>query len=594
MNIFFGRRGSKDGSSLKPPDHCEISRDDLSILAREFRKNVKEASLNEPKLAYQEFTRKTKEANPTTVASLNFSRCGLNDGHVQCLLRALAQGPCISSINLSDNEISNISADIILKLLTGQMDNLIKKATVDERMHESFLGEVVLSDSVTPIADDKLFEITARTECIRWINARSNIRRMYHVIKCPSLISEEEFRKMWSSVIRNPAKSDLNIDEEWIHAALERAEYSSNKLTYKEAEHAILGACQAKGLLPKLEPWQAEEIEEEHAEADNATNVDIANDDTFEASPAEATHTDERNEVVAQIYAFYKEHNPAKLSELPNLLAKYQGRETVMLQNLHKKYLKGGQGNTNGNQESKNDDDNDGFAPSSATAASAFNEFATEGGQGGTDDAFTAFDFDDSGPQGAHPGDRSGPEVKQAKGTLKPHSVEKREEFHSSMIRDDTNASAKYDTQHFVHASHDAINKAQEAHLRQETTASRNLLTGTAAKVYKQQHGGGHSAGKMESEYEKSKIDHTRDPTPLLSSGHSPKKPVKSGSKGTSEQKEGESPPGGLPLTEESEAYHQQQQLRLELQQQQAVEFERSQSGNNRSVPSLLLCIYYY
>ena len=121
------------------------------VLSQEDVKRIKEVwteycaadGLQIPKKCITELDKRTKDSTKDGggKAKFNFSAAGLDDMYVKYLLRVLALSPCTNKLDLSSNNISNKIAEVVLKLLRGQL-NLVKTVDIDQRLEASFLTEV--------------------------------------------------------------------------------------------------------------------------------------------------------------------------------------------------------------------------------------------------------------------------------------------------------------------------------------------------------------------------------------------------------------------------------------------------------------------
>jgi len=190
-------------------------------------------------------------------AKFNFARAGLDDVHIKYLLRVLALSPCTNKIDLSGNAISNKVAEVVLKLLKGQL-NLIKMVDVDQRLDACFLTEVKLLPSSLSIKDDTNKEIMKLTSTLKWGNAEAHIRKLYLQEGGPEAIAEKFLRRMWELVI-GPFDS---VGKTEVASAIARAENQRDHfLNYREMEDLLLRALVHNSqILPALSDRQLEEI----------------------------------------------------------------------------------------------------------------------------------------------------------------------------------------------------------------------------------------------------------------------------------------------------------------------------------------------
>ena len=181
LAILFGtnKRRSATGRSVDLPDSRVISGEDLKALEADFLQRCNSSGLSDPDV-HSEFVKRISAAEKTgeTRAKLNLQRRGLGDGHVLELIHTLGKKPLIAKLDLSYNDISNKSASFVVRLLKLQMQ-LVKQVHVDERLNASFLGEVILKGSAGSIANENLFELTARCDCLKYVNTRTSIRQVY-------------------------------------------------------------------------------------------------------------------------------------------------------------------------------------------------------------------------------------------------------------------------------------------------------------------------------------------------------------------------------------------------------------------------------
>jgi hypothetical protein len=366
MSFLFGRRGSV----LTPQNECDrklIHKDDLAGLQERWVAAAAKTSPTAPalpKAALQEMAKRIADARPLGKAKLNLSSCKLTDPISVALVQALAEIPLIAKIDLSgDNSLTTESVELLLKLLRGQC-KIVSTVHVDSRRDAAFLGEVQLPAQCAKsaggtVSDKKIFEVQARTECLKHVNTMSNIRRACAERKSDSAMSAAIFREVWIATVGT-------MDEEWIQATLKKVP-AGGVLPYTEAESAILEACVIKGHLPRLQEWQVVEItylsEEDFAAAEAEVKAAEAeyNRDRLEQdrqleeamraqagnrspSTEKATRRAEKKaekvrvRLIGEIRAFYEAHNPDRLQALPGLLEKYRGREESMLVDLHRKY----------------------------------------------------------------------------------------------------------------------------------------------------------------------------------------------------------------------------------------------------------------
>ena len=145
-----------------------------------------------PKKAIAELNKRIKGTKPNVggKAKFNFHNTGLDDKHVKYLLRVLALAPCTDKLDLSGNAISNKSAEVLVKLLKGQI-NLVKTVDVDARRDATFLSDVKLSGSSQPIRDETQAEILRLTNLLKWGNAEAHIRKLYWSIGAPEEITKK-------------------------------------------------------------------------------------------------------------------------------------------------------------------------------------------------------------------------------------------------------------------------------------------------------------------------------------------------------------------------------------------------------------------
>ena len=191
---LFGsdKRRSTTGKSIDLPDARLISREDLTALEADFLRRCHSSGLSEPDV-HSEFVKRISAAEKTgeTRAKLNLQRRALSDGHVLELINTLGKKPVLAKLDLSNNDISNKSASFMVKLLKGQMQ-LVKQVHVDERLQATFLGEVSLKGSAGSIANENLFELTARCDCLKYVNTRTSIRQVYVREGSPDMVEDAE------------------------------------------------------------------------------------------------------------------------------------------------------------------------------------------------------------------------------------------------------------------------------------------------------------------------------------------------------------------------------------------------------------------
>ena len=199
MSFGLFRRGSVSRSE---PDRKLLHKQDLEVLQKKFIVGCNGEHLQEPRAALKEFRKRITESGGSGTGAkskLNFSGCRLNNVHLKVLVESLAVTPLVAKLDLSNNlEISNDGIEILLKLLKGQT-RLIKKVDIDSRLSSAFLGEVVLGNNSSSIAEDYLFEVTARTQCLRHANTLSNIRRVYLDLGSPEFITLKKFTQLWDT-----------------------------------------------------------------------------------------------------------------------------------------------------------------------------------------------------------------------------------------------------------------------------------------------------------------------------------------------------------------------------------------------------------
>ena len=294
------------------PDRKVVHKGDLEALQRKFVEDCK-GVLPECKGVMKEFRKRIGEAGASadgsTKSKLNFTGCKLNNEYMKRITQSLAVTPVMAKLDLSSNsEISNEGIDILLRLLQGQT-KIVKQHDVDNRMSAVFLGEVNLSNISSSVSEDKLFEVIARTQCLRHANAISNIRSVYAGLKSPEFIHLKNFEKMWDVIIgtnsvgiymrrHNGVEKNYKNDHGWITHLLEegihsRARTNTNTgpcLSYKEAESALMEAAVIKGLLPELKTWQQGEIRP----SPSATNASAS------ASSGNSTNSSEQSEAAAE------------------------------------------------------------------------------------------------------------------------------------------------------------------------------------------------------------------------------------------------------------------------------------------------------
>ena len=194
---------------------------------------MSEAGIEEPNIR-REIDKRAGDANKNgrTRAKISLSKLGLTDTHVETLISVLRMAPSIAKLDLSHNDLGNASMLVILKLLRGQMQK-IKQVPVDKRLKANFLGEVLITKD-SSISQETLFELQSRCDCLKHVNARSNIRDF----TCPTAVQSSSTRL--SSVLcgRTAAQHGGDLDQGGSGEI-----FGQEGLSYAEAGHAITGAC---------------------------------------------------------------------------------------------------------------------------------------------------------------------------------------------------------------------------------------------------------------------------------------------------------------------------------------------------------------
>lgn len=221
-----------------------VSRYDLERIYDTWLELLQQDGIEEPLLALKEMR---KRINDGTKPKLNLKKCKLRDDQVIKLVEALAIKPAISKLDLSFNDLTDESIDVIIRLLKGQV-KLARLVPIDERLDVAFISEVLVDNSSMVVTLDKISEIKALTDCLKHVNLKSSIRKLYKRNGAPKFMNKYFVEDILTSTVGSQ-------DKDLVVAALSDPETSEVKATYEELESAILAHMVKKNLIPRLAKW---------------------------------------------------------------------------------------------------------------------------------------------------------------------------------------------------------------------------------------------------------------------------------------------------------------------------------------------------
>lgn len=225
--------------------------EDIERIEKSWTKCAKRDGLTIPKKALNELHKRIKQASTKDAkAKLDFSKCGLDDGLIMTLMEALATAPVISKIDLKGNNITNKSANFILRLLRGQV-TLIRTVPIDDRLSAAFLGEFSIDSK--EVSDDIYSEVHSISDILRHANAIAHIRKTYIDYGAPTVMNSMSITDLWTSIVGKPDKNTIN-------KAMNNRSSVEYVLNYDELERVILDALVLKGICPKIPGWAGEKI----------------------------------------------------------------------------------------------------------------------------------------------------------------------------------------------------------------------------------------------------------------------------------------------------------------------------------------------
>lgn len=130
----------------------------------------------------------------------------------------------------------------MVQLLKGQMQ-LARKFKVDDRLHASFLCEVLLYGSSKRISAQLSEEIADLCEALRLVNAQAHIRQIYINAHSPVVIHSHMLQELWCSVL---GKFDRDLLAQSFSAAHIPVK---TMLSYDEVESLLTQALVLRGVM---------------------------------------------------------------------------------------------------------------------------------------------------------------------------------------------------------------------------------------------------------------------------------------------------------------------------------------------------------
>lgn len=225
--------------------------EDIERIEKSWTNFAQRDGLKIPKKAINELKKRIKQAaTKDAKAKLDFVKCGLDDGLVMTLMEALATAPCISKIDLKGNQITNKSANFILRLLRGQL-TLIRTVPIDDRLSAAFLGEFTIDGK--EVSEEIKNEIQVISDILRQANAIAHIRKAYIDYGAPTVMNAMTVTELWTNIVGKPEKVDVK-------KAMDRRSSKEFVLNYSELESLLLDALVQKGICPKIPSWAGEKI----------------------------------------------------------------------------------------------------------------------------------------------------------------------------------------------------------------------------------------------------------------------------------------------------------------------------------------------
>ena len=196
-----------------------------------------------PTVALRELDRRIAEGG--NKSKLSFRKCRLSDAQAIKLIEALAMKPSISKLDLTGNDIGEATIAVLIRLLKGQL-KLLRSVPLDERLEVAFLGQVLLDTGRLSVSDNKLRLVVALTDCLKYVNVQSAIRRVWLSNGAPELMDQLFVESFWAAMFGGL------LDKEVVTMLLSR---SPAGVVYEELESAMLAFKVRKKMLPRLADW---------------------------------------------------------------------------------------------------------------------------------------------------------------------------------------------------------------------------------------------------------------------------------------------------------------------------------------------------
>ena len=153
--------------------------------------------------------------------------------------------PSISKLDLTGNDIGEATIAVLIRLLKGQL-KLLRSVPLDERLEVAFLGQVLLDAGRLSVSDNKLRLVVALTDCLKYVNVQSAIRRVWLSNGAPELMDQLFVESFWAAMFGGL------LDKEVVTMLLSR---SPAGVVYEELESAMLAFKVRKKMLPRLADW---------------------------------------------------------------------------------------------------------------------------------------------------------------------------------------------------------------------------------------------------------------------------------------------------------------------------------------------------
>lgn len=242
---------------IRPPqmDHfCRyLNESKFSSILSAWKTSLESISPSEtiPISAQLELEKRRERAikNGNEKAKLSFDSGILGNESIISLIQALAKEPCISYLDLKDNEIKSGTILVILRLLQGQIrlaENLPRK----KRLKLNFLSELFINRSNIEEHQSQLIdELLSK---LRIENAKNYIYEIFSELNLDDEhpINLNTLEKVWNNIFDNFDEEDLEV------ALIEMGFVKKDdlELTYNEFESTMLRAFVNEGASLNIPP----------------------------------------------------------------------------------------------------------------------------------------------------------------------------------------------------------------------------------------------------------------------------------------------------------------------------------------------------